>query len=84
MEIASIVAVIADKADDILRGVSNRREARVTIGEHLSENYPRLSEADRLKVTNSVMGILEEEDFFAAGKNGDQWSDGEDGDADES
>lgn len=83
MEIASIVAVIADQADDILRGVASRREARATIGEHLSSNYQRLSEADRLKVINGVMGILEEEDFFAAGKNGDQWAEGDDGEGDD-
>lgn len=65
MNLHAIIERVADEADDFLAGASNRSEARAGIAELLNADYPHLAPADRVQVTNGVMKILEEEDFFS-------------------
>lgn len=64
MDLHAIIDKVADEADDFLAGASNRSEARAGIAELLNADYPQLSAADKAKVTEGVMHILEDEDFF--------------------
>lgn len=67
MNLHAIIDEVADEADDFLAGANNRSEARAGIAERLTIGYPQLPPADRAKVTEAVMAILEEEDFFVGG-----------------
>lgn len=64
MDLAPIIDEIASRADDFLADATGRREARAGIAELVNADYARLSPADRGEVTDAVMSILEEEDFF--------------------
>ena len=82
MNLHAIIDEVADEADDFLAGASNRSEARAGIAELLTADYPQLSSADRTKVVEGVMAILEAEDFFAgvgsaAGAEEDEQADGD-------
>ena len=68
MDLPSIIDEIAGRADDFLAGAANRREARAGIAELLNADYPRLKPADRKKVEESVMAILEDEGFFESAR----------------
>jgi hypothetical protein len=64
---ASLQAIIdhlADQADEVLAGASNRAEARAGIEEAITADYLALSPADRAQVVAGVMEILEREGFF--------------------
>ncbi len=80
MNLQSIIDDLASSADDYLAYVTNRKEARESIGEVLTKRYPKLNGIERQKVLVAVMGILEEEGFFESSQRGDSWSDGEDSD----
>lgn len=64
MELDPVINTIAGRADDFLAGVASRREARAGIAELIAADYPQLPPGDRQRVTDSVMAILEAEDFF--------------------
>lgn len=73
-----IIDEIADKADDFLAGARDRAQARAGISELLTMDYPDLSPSDRTLVTNGVMTVLEEEDFFGPQFVGDPFSEDQD------
>jgi hypothetical protein len=80
MDLSPIIQEIASQADDFLAGASNREQGRAGIAELLTADYPQLDPADRKTVTDGVMAILEDEDFFGtefAGGAFDDESDGE-------
>ena len=64
MNLSAIIQEIASQADEFLAGASNREQGRAGISELLTVDYPQLNPADRKTVTDSVMAILEDEDFF--------------------
>ncbi|HTX65203.1 MAG TPA: hypothetical protein VMD31_05500 [Opitutaceae bacterium] len=68
MDLRPFIDEIAGQADDFLDGAANRAEARAGIAEQVNANHPELSPADRRKVVDGVMAILETEGFFAAGR----------------
>jgi hypothetical protein len=70
MDLPSIIDEIASQADDFLDGAANRKEARAGIDELLNADYPQLSPAERKKVAEGVLAILENEGFFEFGASG--------------
>jgi len=68
MDLRGIINEIAGQADDFLDGAANRAEARAGITTQVDAAHPKLSPADRRKVAEAVMVILEGEGFFAAGR----------------
>ncbi len=65
MNLRPIIDDIAGQADDLLAGCTDRTQARAALAEFLDLEHPRLPAADRKIVTDHVMAILEDEDFFA-------------------
>jgi hypothetical protein len=76
MKLHAIIDELADEADEFLAGAGSRSEARAGIAERLTIAYPKLAPDERAIVTDGVMKILEEEDFFAGpgpyGDTGDE------------
>lgn len=64
MNLRPIIDDIAGQADDFLADCKDRAQARAGISEFLTLEHPRLVSADRKVITEHVMAILEEEDFF--------------------
>ena len=64
MDLRPLIAEIASQADDFLAGAKSRDEGRAGIAEFIIAEYPTLGPADRKKVIQSVMAILEHDDFF--------------------
>jgi hypothetical protein len=83
MNLQGIIDSIADQADELLADASNRKEARTSIGEVLNSRYPRLGGIERQKVTDEVMSILEEEDFFEGSAGDDEFADSDAEESDE-
>jgi len=69
MTLSDIINDIADQADDFLDGVTKRDEARAAISEQITISYPKLNGAERTKVTEGVLAILNEEGFFELGSS---------------
>jgi hypothetical protein len=67
MSLKPIIDDIADQADDFLDGVTTRSDARAVISEQLTIQYPRLSGAERGKVVDGVLAVLDSEEFFGSG-----------------
>ncbi|HUL54226.1 MAG TPA: hypothetical protein VLT83_12525 [Opitutaceae bacterium] len=67
MDLHSIIDEIASQADDFLAGSANRKEARAGVDELINADYPQLNAAERKKVAEDVMVILENEGFFEFG-----------------
>jgi hypothetical protein len=65
MNLRPIIDDIASQADEFLADCTDRTQARAGITEFLALEHPRLQAADRKIVTDHVLAILEEEDFFA-------------------
>ena len=65
MNLRPIIDDIAGQADDFLADCKDRVQARAGISEFLTMEHPRLASADRKVITDHVMAILEEEDFFS-------------------
>ena len=61
-----IIRDLADRADDLLAGASNREQARAGLEEQITMDYLGLPNAQRAQVVNAVMLILENEGFFDA------------------
>ncbi len=77
MDLAAIIAEIADQADDFLAGSPDRVHARAGIAELITMDYHELGAADRVEVTQGVMAVLEAEEFFGIEFVGDVFSDDE-------
>jgi len=69
MDLRAIIDEIASQADDFLAGDENRAEARAAIAAKIAAAHPALAPADRGKVADGVMAILEEEGFLSPGRN---------------
>ena len=80
MDLENLTNEIADRADELLQGVTVRKDARTTLREVLSANHPELEVDERSIVVAGVMRILAEEDFFAADptETDTVWGDGPD------
>lgn len=80
MDLDAIINEVADDADDVLSGISVRKDARTTLSEHIQANHAELPPDDRLIVVRGVMKILDKEDFFSADltKTDSVWGDGPD------
>jgi hypothetical protein len=77
MSLQAIIAEIADQADEFLGGVTDRAQGRAGIAELINMDYFHLSPADRKTVTDGVMAVLEEEEFFGTEFVGDPFKDDE-------
>jgi hypothetical protein len=77
MDLSPIIQEIASQADDFLAGASSREQGRAGIAELLTLDYPQLNPADRKTVTDAVMAILEDEDFFGTEFAGGAFDDDE-------
>ena len=76
MNLQSIIEDLANRADELLADVRDRKEARSTLADILAKDYPKLRGFESQKVVSTLMEILEEEEFFdSAGARG-EWSDG--------
>ena len=74
-DLPTIIDEIANQADDFLAGARDRAQARAGISELLTMDYPQLTPPERTMVTDGVMKVLEEEDFFGTEFVGDPFSD---------
>jgi len=75
MHLAAIIAEIADQADEFLKGVTDRAQARAGIAEQINLDFFELNPADRKTVIEGVMATLEAEEFFGIEFVGDPFSD---------
>ena len=75
MDLRPIINDIADHADDFLDGVTDRKETRAGIEEFITLEYNQRATADRKTVTDAVMAILEDENFFNGGFAGHSFDD---------
>jgi hypothetical protein len=64
MDLKLLAAGLCDEADDFLEGVTRRDEARAGIAELLTIRQAQLSPADRERVIEQAMRMLEQESFF--------------------
>ena len=75
MNLAAIIAEIADQADEFLKGVTDRAQARAGIAEQINLDFFELNPADRKSVIEGVIATLEAEEFFGIEFVGDPFSD---------
>jgi hypothetical protein len=75
IDLRPIIDEIASQADDFLDGVADRAQARAGIAELLTMDYADLTPAQRTKVTDGVIAVLEAEDFFGTEFVGDAFKD---------
>jgi hypothetical protein len=75
MHLAAIIAEIADQADEFLKGVTDRAQARAGIAEQINLDFFELNPADRKSVIEGVLSTLEAEEFFGIEFVGDPFSD---------
>lgn len=75
MHHADIIAEIVDQADEFLKGVTDRAQARAAIAEQINLDFFELSPVDRKTVIEGVMTTLEGEEFFGIEFVGDPFSD---------
>jgi hypothetical protein len=64
IDLRPIIEEIASQADDFLAGRTDRAHARAGIAEMLTLDYVDLTSEEKKKVTDGVMALLEQEDFF--------------------
>ena len=72
MDLQPIINETADQADDILADVTSSKDARSVLTEYLKDAYPKLDPDDRLIVVARILQILDEEEFFSVGVNGEE------------
>lgn len=75
MHLAAIIAEIADQADEFLKGVTDRAQARAAIAEQINLDFFELNPIDRKTVIEGVIATLEAEEFFGIEFVGDPFSD---------
>lgn len=75
MNLAAIIAEIADQADEFLKGVTDRALARAAIAEQINLDFFELNPVDRKTVIEGVIATLEAQEFFGIEFVGDPFSD---------
>lgn len=75
MHLAAIIAELADQADEFLKGVTDRAQARAAIAEQINLDFFELTPVDRKTVIEGVIATLEAEEFFGIEFVGDPFSD---------
>jgi hypothetical protein len=75
MNLRPIIDEIASQAEDFLKGITDRKRARVELTEFIALDYAGLSPDDRKIVTDEVMAFLEEENVFEGGFAGHSFAD---------
>lgn len=75
MNLAAIIAEIADQADEFLKGVTDRAQTRAAIAEQINLDFFELNPVDRKTVIEGVVATLEAEEFFGIEFVGDPFSD---------
>jgi hypothetical protein len=80
MDLDAITNEVADQADEILSGISDRKDARTTLSEHIQANHSEMPPDDRLIVVRGIMAILDKEDFFGTDSTRTEsvWGEGSD------
>lgn len=80
MDLEALINQTADRADELLSGISLRKDARTALTESLAADHPELEVDERAIVVAGVIRILDHEDFFAASptETDTVWSDGPD------
>ncbi len=81
MDLRPIITEIASQADNFLDGVTDRQQARAGIAEFITMDYSQLNADDRKTVSDHVMAVLEDENFFNGGYAGHSFD--EDSEAEE-
>lgn len=66
MDLETLINETADRADDLLSGISTRKDARSVLRETLASEHPEMEVDERSIVVAGVMNVLDEEQFFAA------------------
>ncbi len=74
-DLRPIVQEIASLADEFLDAKGDRAQARVDIFEMLTLDYSDLTTPERARVTDSVMAVLESDDYFGIEFVGDAFKD---------
>jgi len=74
-DLRHIIDDIADQADDFLAEATDRKQGRAGIEEFITLEHGELTVADRQKVVEGVMAVLEAEDFFGTEFVGDPFAD---------
>jgi hypothetical protein len=69
MDLETLINETADRADDLLSGVSTRKDGRTVLKETLASDHPEMEVDERSIVIAGVMRILDDEDFFAGSPN---------------
>lgn len=75
VDLRPIIADLAERADDFLAGVGDRKLARAAVDEEITLDYPTLNPSARTAIVHSVMAALEAEDFFGIEFVGDAFCD---------
>lgn len=70
MNLKTLIAETANRADEVLDGCTNPSEAQAMLVELLAAEQPSLAPADRKKVAGEVIDILGEEGFFKSDPGG--------------
>ena len=81
MNLQSIIDHLANDADSFLAGTTSREQARAGIAEFLTIEYSGLVAADRKTITDAVIAMLEQDDFFGTEFVGNPFADDPDEDA---
>ena len=83
MNLRPIIDEIASQAEDFLKGVTDRTQARAALAEFIGQDYAGLIPADRKIVSDAVMAFLEEENVFDGGFAGHSFHDESETEVDE-
>ena len=75
VDLRPIIADLANRADDFLVGVSDRKLARAGVDEEITLDYPTLNPSARAAIVSGVMAVLEADDFFGIEFVSDAFSD---------
>jgi hypothetical protein len=64
MDLQPIISETASQAEEFLANATTRELGRAGVAEFIAAEYPHVSAADRKKVIERVIAILEYDDFF--------------------
>jgi len=64
MNLSPFIDEVALQAEDILAGIKDRLQARASLDEFVSLDYPKLDPTHRKKVVADVMAVLESDGVF--------------------
>ncbi len=74
-DLRPIITDLANRADDFLVGVTDRKLARAGVDEEVTLDYPTLNSSARAAIVSGVMAVLEADDFFGIEFVSDAFSD---------